>query len=93
MLVQLEHGLDVNVGLAHAGLHLKGEVIAICPPLQFIRRLDLIGALNLIQLLQYPLVGQLQHDPLVAESAELPFFIDANLIITVASVHHIGEES
>ena len=58
VLVQLEHGLDVNVGLAHAGLHLKGEVIAICPPLQFIRRLDLIGALNLIQLLQYPLVGQ-----------------------------------
>ncbi len=36
VLVQLEHGLDVGVGLAHAGLHLDGEVVAIVPSLQLV---------------------------------------------------------
>ena len=90
VLVQLEHGLDVGVGLAHTGLHLNGEVVAVGPSLQLVRRLDLVGALDFVQLLQNPLVGQLRHDPLVAESGEVPFFIDTDLIVAAASVHHIG---
>ena len=90
VLVQLEHGLDVGVGLAHTGLHLNGEIVAVGPSLQLVRRLDLVGALDFVQLLQNPLVGQLRHDPLVAESGEVPFFIDTDLIVAAASVHHIG---
>ena len=57
VLVQLEHGLDVSIGLAHAGLHLNGEIVAVGPSLQLVRRFDLICALNFVQLLQNPLVG------------------------------------
>ena len=48
MLVQLIHGLDVGVGLADACFHLNGQIVA---SFQLFRRLDLIGALHLLQML------------------------------------------
>ena len=82
VLVQLEHSFDVGVGFTDAGLHLNGEVIAVGPALQLVRRLDLVGALDFVQLLQYLSVGE--YDLLVAESREVPFFIDTNLVVAAA---------
>ena len=90
VLVQLEHGLDIGISLAHAGFHLDGEVVAALPSLQLVRRLKLVGTLDFVQLLQDSLVGQLRHNPLVTEASEIPFFINTNLIISAASVHHVG---
>ena len=43
--VQLVHGLDVGVGLAHAGLHLNGKIVV---PFQPGRRSNLVGPLDLV---------------------------------------------
>ena len=48
VLVQLIHGLDVGIGLAYAGLHFNRQVVA---TFQLVRRLELIGALYLLQML------------------------------------------
>ena len=48
VFVQLKHGLDIGVSFANASFHLNGKVISILPALQFFRRLDLIGTLNLV---------------------------------------------
>ena len=45
VLVQLIHGLDIGVSFSDTGFHLNCEIIA---ALQFLGRLDLIGALNLL---------------------------------------------
>ena len=48
VLVQLIHGLDVGIGLADTGLHFNRQVVA---TFQLVRRLELIGALYLLQML------------------------------------------
>ena len=58
--------------------------------LAFIRRHDLVDALDLVQLRQYPLVGELWYDSLIDETYEVPFLTDAYLIVAAASVQHIG---
>ena len=65
--VQLVHGLDVGVGLAHASLHLDSQVVM---PLQLVRRFQLVGPLYLLQILQNVSVGELRHDFVVAPSGK-----------------------
>ena len=85
--VQLVHGLDIGIGLADAGFHLDGQVIA---TFQVRGRLELIRPLHLPQILQYDVVGKLRHNLVVAPAGEI-LFIDQRLpIIAVASVHHVG---
>ena len=48
VLVQFVHGLNVGIGLADAGFHLNGQIVA---SFQLFRRLDLIGTLHLLQML------------------------------------------
>ena len=85
VLVQLVHGLDIGIGLADAGFHLNRQIIA---AFQFLRGLDLIGTLHLLQIFQNQLVGQLRDNTFVAPAGEV-FFI-GDCLLAVASVHHVG---
>ena len=86
VLVQLVHGLDVGVGLAHAGLHLDGEIV---PPLQPGRGGDLVGPLDLVQMFQHHLVAEFRDDGLVAPAGEA-HLLQGELVRVGAPVHQIG---
>ena len=87
VLVQLVHGLDIGIGLADAGFHFNRQIIT---TFQLIRRLDLVGALHLLQMFQNQLIGKLRHNALVAPAGEVRFFLHADLILTVSPIHQIG---
>ena len=85
MLVQLIHRLDVGIGLANARLHFNRQVVA---TFQLVRRLDLIGTLHLLQLLQDPAVRKLRHNAFITPAGEVRVIRER--LLTVASIHHIG---
>ncbi len=87
MLVQLIHRLDVGIGLADARLHFNRQVVA---SFQLFGRLDLIGTLHLLQMFQNQLVGKLRHNALIAPTGEVRIVLQANLIVSITAVHHIG---
>ena len=84
--VQLVHGLDVGVGLTHAGLHFDGEIV---PALQPGRGGNLVGPLDLVQVLQHHLVAELRDDGLVAPAGEA-HRLQGELVRVGAPVHPIG---
>ena len=86
VLVQFIHGLDVGISLTDAGFHFNRQIIA---TFQLVRRLDLIGTLYLLQMLQNQLVGKLRHNTLVAPAGEIRIILQANLIVSITAVHHI----
>ena len=85
VLVQFIHGLDVGIGLADAGFHFNRQIIA---TFQLVRRLDLIGTLYLLQMLQNQLVGKLRHNAFIPPAGEIR--IVCHGLLTVAPVHHVG---
>lgn len=85
VLVQLVHGFDIGIGLADAGLHFNRQVVT---TFQLVRRLELIGSLHLLQMLQNQFVGKLRHDALIAPAGEIR--IVRHGLLTIASVYHIG---
>ena len=88
VLVQLIHGLDVGISLAHAGFHFDGEVI---PALQPFRRLDLVCPLDLADMLQHHVVAELRDQPLVPPAGEIVRkTLHAVLVLLVPPVDHIG---
>ena len=88
VLVQLIHGLDVGISLTDAGFHFNRQVIA---TFQLVRRLDLIGALYLLQMLQNQLVGKLRHDAFIPPAGKIVHRCDC-LLLTIfkTTIHHIG---
>jgi len=76
-LVQLEHGLDVDIGFACAVFHLDGEVIA---SFQLFRRGKLIATLYPVDILQYDSVVQLRHKRLIAKASIVLFLGQRYLI-------------
>ena len=70
VLVQLIHGLDVGIGLADAGFHFNRQIIT---TFQLVRRLDLIGALHLLQMFQNQLVRKLRHNAFIPPAGEINF--------------------
>ena len=85
VLVQFVHGLNVGIGLADAGLHFNRQIIT---TFQLVRRLDLIGALHLLQMFQNQLVGKLRHDTFVTPAGEVRVIRER--LLTIAPVHHVG---
>ena len=57
---------------------------------QLVRGFNLARTMVFLQLLQNPPIGQFWHNFLVAEAGEIPFFMEADLVVPAASVHHIG---
>ena len=72
MLVQLIHGLDIGVGFADTCFHLNGKVIV---SLQLLGRLNLVGALDFLQVLQTHTVVQLWYNMFIAPACEACFHI------------------
>ena len=85
VLVQLIHGLDVGISLADTGFHFNRQIIT---TFQLVRRLDLIGALHLLQMFQNQLVGKLRHNTFITPAGEI--CIVCHGLLTVAPVHHVG---
>ena len=86
MPVQLVHGLDVGVGLAHAGLHLDGQIIAALQPG---RGGDLVGPLDLVQVLQHNLIAEFRDDGLIAPAGKT-HLLQGELVGVGTPVHQIG---
>ena len=86
VLVQFIHGLDVGIGLADAGFHFNRQIIT---TFQLVRRLDLIGALHLLQMFQNQLVGKLRHNTFIPPTCKIRIILQANLIVSITAVHHI----
>ena len=90
MFVQLVHGLDVSVRLAHARFHLDSEVIlARFRPFQPFGWLELVRPLHLLQIAQNDLIREPGNDRFIAPTGEVLLVRDGHLIVN-APVYHIS---
>ncbi len=70
MLVQFKNGFDIGIGLADAGFHFDGEIVAPAGHFQFIGRLQAIGTLNVLQLFENLFIGQFGNNRGIAPAGE-----------------------
>ena len=88
VLVQFIHGLDVGIRFTNTCFHLNGQIVA---SFQLFGRLDLIGALHLLQMLQNQLVGKLRHNAFIPPAGKIVHRCDCLLLTFFkATIHHIG---